>query len=127
MEIEKEFIEILTYNIAPIIKECIKNKHQLNNIKVKETLRSLKESNKIDTYNMYGNGSYLYVMSKKYIQEIGCYHFYSCAFITAFNQYVTFDVSKIYIGKYITPVEFSRICIKIPKFCQTPSNISEES
>lgn len=127
MEIEKDFMEILTYNIAPIIKECIKNKHQLNNIKVKETLRSLEESNKIDTYNMYSNGSYLYVMSKKYIQEIGCYHFYSCAFITALDQYVVFDISKIYIGKYITPIEFSRICIKIPKFCQTPSNISEES
>ena len=127
MEIDKEFIEILTYNIAPIIKECVKNKHQLNNIKIHETLRSLKENNKIDTYNINYNGLYLYILSKKYIKEIGCYHFYSCVFVTTFDQCVAFDVSKIYIGKYITPVEFSRICIKIPKFCQTPSNISEES
>ena len=127
MEIDKEFIEILTYDIAPIIKECTKSKHRLNNIKIHETLNSLKENNKIDTYNINYNGLYLYILSKKYIKEIGCYHFSSCVFVTTFDQYAAFDVSKIYIDKYITPAEFSRICIKIPKFCQTPSNISEES
>ena len=67
MEIDKEFIEILTYDIAPIIKECTKSKHRLNNIKIHETLHSLKENNKIDTYNINYNGLYLYISSKKYI------------------------------------------------------------
>ena len=125
MEIDKEFIEILTYNIAPIIKECTKSKHRLNNIKIHETLRSLKVSNKIDTYNMYGNGSYLYVLSKRYIKEIGCYHFYSCVFVTTFDQCVAFDVSKIYND--ITPAEFSRIFIEIQKPDHGYSNFLEES
>lgn len=127
MEIDKEFIEILTYNIAPIIKECTKSKHKLNNIKIHETLHSLKENNKIDTYNINYNGSYLYVLSKRYIKEIGCYHFYSCVFVTTFDQYVAFDVSKIYIDKYITPAEFSRIFIEIQKPDHRYSNFLEES
>ena len=32
MEIDKEFIEILTYNIAHIIKECTKSKHKFERL-----------------------------------------------------------------------------------------------
>jgi len=113
MEIDKEFLDTLQYDIAPTISECYKNKHQLNNIKIYETLHALRENNKINFYDINGRALYLYILSDTYKIKTDYYYYYMCRFIAVNNQNVIFDVSKIYVGIiYDKPTEVCRIVIE---------------
>ena len=117
MEIEKDFMDVIQNDIAPIINECFKNKHRLHDIKIYETLRVLRENNKINFYDMQGHATYLYIVSKIYTPkpDYHYYYIYKFKFITVDDPTVIFEVSKIYVGKYAKPTEVSRIFINTKK------------
>lgn len=112
MEIDKEFLDTLQYDIAPTISECYKNKHQLNNIKIYETLHALRENNKINFYDINGRALYLCILSDTYKIKTDYYYYYMGDFISIDDQNVAFDVSKCYVEAYGKPTEVCRIVIE---------------
>ena len=126
MEIDKEFLDTLQYDIAPIVNECYKSKFGFKNIKLHEVLNSLIKNKKISTYNVNNHGMYLCIISSMHFKKIGKYRYYSCVFVVIDDQYIIFDVNKVYIG-YNTPNESGTIFIEVPKTNHMSSNVREES
>jgi hypothetical protein len=126
MEIDKEFLDTVQYDIAPIVNECYKSKFGFKNIKLHEVLNSLVKNNIIISYSINNHGTYLYIISSIYLKEIEKHHYYSCVFIEIDDQYIIFDVNKVHIG-YNTPNESGTIFIEVPKTNHTSSNVREES